>query len=138
MGLKRNLALGPGMLLAFLTFACGTRNDSETLSDRLQGNWTYTRIYPDQGFTRRDNATLAVHRTTIQYSVYVSWECDTTVAPCPGKPPDPLGGYFEGDFTDLGDSLVLRDGVDTVSFHSVTDTAFTFIVNGTAFPMRRN
>jgi len=57
---------------------------------------------------------------------------------CPGTPPDPLGGYFEGDFTDIGDSLVLRDATDTVSFRNITDSAFTFVVNGIAFPMRRN
>lgn len=128
---------GLGLLLALLASACGTHDDGETLSERLQGNWTYSRIYPDQGFIRTDNATLAVYRTTIQYSVYVAWECDTT-GPCPGRPPDPLGGYFEGDFTDIGDSLVLRDATDTVSFRDITDSAFTFVVNGTAFPMRRN
>lgn len=137
MGLKRKLAVGAAFLLALMASACGTHDDSETLSERLQGNWTYTRIYPDQGFIRTDHATLAVYQTTIQYSVYVAWECDTA-GPCPGKPPDPLGGYFEGDYQDLGDSLKLHDGVDTVSFLSVTDTSFTFVVNGTAFPMRRN
>ena len=125
------------LLLALLASACGTHDDGETLSERLQGNWTYSRIYPDQGFIRTDNATLAVYKTTIQYSVYVAWECDTT-GPCPGTPPDPLGGYFEGDFTDIGDSLVLRDATDTVSFRNITDSAFTFVVNGIAFPMRRN
>ncbi len=135
MGLRSKL--GAGFLLALLASACGTHDDSETLSERLQGNWACSRIYPDQGFIRRENAALAVYRTTIQYSVYVAWECDTT-GPCTGTPPDPLGGYFEGDFTDIGDSLVLRDPTDTVSFRDITDSAFTFVVNGTAFPMRRN
>lgn len=140
MGLKPLPGRGPArmaVLLALLAAACGKHDDAETLGDRLQGNWIYSRVYPDQGFQRTEHATLAVYRTTIQYSVYVAWECDTTKT-CPGKPPDALGGYFEGVFRDLGDSLALQDGVDTVSFRSVTDTSFTFIVNGIAFPMQRN
>jgi len=80
---------------------------------------------------------LAVKQTTLYYMYSVSWECDSAGS-CPIEPPAPRGGYFEGIFTEDGDSLAVRDDLDTVSFHSVTDSAFVFLVNGTAFPMRRN
>lgn len=131
------MTLRAAACLAFLLAACATHDDSRTLAERLQGNWFYNRVYPDQGFIRTDYASLAVHVTTIQYSATSSWDCDT-VGTCPGTPPEPRGGSFEGIFTDLGDSLAVRDGTDTLSFQSVTDSSFTFIVNGISFPMRRN
>lgn len=122
-------------LLVLLAAACSTHHES--LAERLQGNWICHHVYPDQGFLRTDDATMAVYRTTMQYTVNTHWECDT-VGTCPANPPDARGGYFEGIFKELGDSLVLQDASDTVAFQSVTDSSFTFIVNGISFPMRRN
>jgi hypothetical protein len=122
-------------VLVLVLAACSTYHES--LAERLQGNWVCQHVYPDQGFTRTDHATLAVYRTTIQYTVNTAWECDSADA-CPGDPPVARGGYFEGIYTDLGDSLVLRDASDTVAFRSVTGSSFTFIVNGISFPMQRN
>jgi hypothetical protein len=137
LGVKRGWAAGAAILLALLAAGCGTHDDPPTLGERLRGNWKCHHVYPDQGFLRTDDATMAVYQRTIQYTDIAKWECDS-VGPCPGDPPNALGGYFEGIFQDLGDSLVLQDATDTVSFKDVTDDSFTFVADGIAFPMQRN
>lgn len=137
MDLNLRITLAAAALLACLVSGCGTHDDPPTLGERLRGNWICHHVYPDQGFLRTDDAAMAVYQRSIQYSDIAKWECDS-VGPCPGAPPNALGGYFEGIFTDLGDSLVLQDATDTVSFKDVTDDSFTFVVDGIAFPMRRN
>ena len=137
MDLKRRISIGVAVLLGFLAAGCGTDDDPPTLGERLRGNWMCHHVYPDLGFLRTDDATMAVYQRTIQYTDIAKWECDT-VGPCPGTPPNATGGYFEGIFQDLGDSLVLQDATDTVSFKDVTDDSFTFVADGIAFPMHRN
>jgi hypothetical protein len=116
---------------ALLLASCGTGPGSPTLAQRLQGNWSCHRIAPDGRFLRTDDATLAVHSTSLQYNWNISWSCDSA-APCPTS----RGGYFEGIYADLGDSLALLDAVDTVAFRPRGDS-LDFIVDGTAFPMGR-
>ena len=134
-GLDLKGAIAAALLLA----ACGTEGPASQgpLGERLRGSWFCDRAYPDRGFLRAEIAKLDMHPPTLHLSYNVSWECDPA-GPCPGGPPDAIGGYFEGSFRDLGDSLALRDALDTVSFREVTDTGFTLLINGRlAFPMRR-
>jgi hypothetical protein len=105
------------------------------LAERLQGNWSYQRTFPDQGYTRREYATMEVNRTSIKYNYGIFWDCDPP-GPCPGAP-DPKSDFFEGIFRDLGDSLALQDGKESLGFRDITDDSFTFIVSGLSFPMRR-
>jgi hypothetical protein len=123
--------------LAFLITACGTHDDPPTLGEELAGNWYYEQTFPDQGFLRTERASLDIISTTLHLNYGISWSCDS-IGPCPGKPPDAYGGYFEGIFRDLGDSLALQDPADTVAFRNVTDTSFTLVINGRLnFPLRR-
>lgn len=131
-------ALASASALAALLAACGTHDSRETLGDKLQGNWACHRAFPDQGFRRSEDAVMEAIQTSLKYRYYIAWECDSAGPPCPGEPPTATGGYFEGLFQDLGDSLVLKDGIDTVSFRDVTDTSFTLSVNRWSFPMLRN
>jgi hypothetical protein len=118
---------------------CGSPNEDQSihLADRLQGNWAYQGEFPDQGFRRTEYATLAVHQTTLQYTYTVSWECPARTT-CPGEPPVAKGNYFEGVYTDLGDSLDLRDALEPVSFRNVKDSTAEMHVGGFVFPLRRN
>lgn len=110
--------------------------DAPSLAERLQGSWTCSREAREGAFLRSDIATLGVDGNTIRYAWNVLWGCADAPACAPEPPPD-RGGYFEGVFRQAGDSLVLRDGVDTLGFREVAESSFTFVVNGTAFPMRR-
>ena len=123
---------------AVLLAACagkGSGPAAPTLAERLQGSWACgfeTRVGE---FLRSDIATFEADSSSIRYSWNVLWDC--AAEPCATEAPKDRGGYFEGVFRDLGDSLALQDGVDTVAFRDVGDSAFTFLVNGTAFAMRR-
>jgi hypothetical protein len=137
--------LRPALALAFFLAACGTREeppsvivqDPRTLGEKLRGNWYCERNYPDQGFLRTDRASMDVYLTTMHMNYNVAWMCDS-LGPCPGEPPDGYGGYFEGIFRDLGDSLALQDAPDTVAFRNVTDSVCTLVINGRSdFPLRR-
>lgn len=130
-------ALRAGALAAFLAAGCGVHDDPPTLGERLQGNWYYERSIPEQGYLRTDEASLAVYRTTLHMYYNIKWSCDS-IGPCPGEPPSGEGGYFEGIFRDLGDSLALQDVPDTVAFRNVTDSGCTLLINGRlSFPLRR-
>ena len=131
-------------ILAFLAVACGPHDDPPvlvetppTLGEKLTGNWYYERKELDQGFLRTEIASLDLHMTTIHLNYSIVWNCDS-IGPCPDHPPDAYGGYFEGIFQDLGDSLALQDASDTVAFRNVTDSSFTLLINGRlSFPMER-
>lgn len=124
--------------LALMVAACASQESgpkAPSLAERLQGSWACGSETRVGEFLRSDIATLEANSTSIRYSWNVLWDC--VVEPCAAEAPKDRGGYFEGVFRDLGDSLDLQDGVDTVSFRDVRDSAFTFTVNGTAFAMRR-
>ncbi len=130
--MKRALA-GAAMLCAP---ACGTGPEGPSMAERLQGHWAREATLPDGGFLRAEYVTLAVRNTTIQYSYHVSWECPPEEA-CPGEPPAAYGGYFEGIFEDLGDSLALKDALEPVSFRPLSDSALLFIVDSGSFALER-
>lgn len=133
----RSLAARLPAAYSLMILACGPHEDPPTLGERLAGNWYCERSYPDQGFLRTDRASMDVYQTTIHLNFGISWSCDS-LGPCPGEPPDTYGGYYEGIFRDLGDSLALQDAADTVAFRNVTDTGFTLVINGRlSFPLRR-
>jgi hypothetical protein len=127
------------MAWAWLLAACagqGSGPEAEHLAERLQGNWACAGETRLGEFLRSDIATLAVDSSTIKYSWNVLWDCAVEPA-CAQEPPKDRGGYFEGVYKAQGDSLALQDGVDTLAFRDLADSAFTFVVNGSAFPMRR-
>jgi hypothetical protein len=135
--LMRRPASGPALACALLAASCGMHADPPTLGERLKGNWYYEQSFPDREFLRTEKASLDVYRTTMHLNYNVSWDCGST-GPCPGEAPQAFGGYFEGIFRDLGDSLALQDAIDTVAFRNVTDTGFTLLINGRlSFPLRR-
>lgn len=124
--------------LAFILAACagnGSGPETHSLAERLQGSWACGLETKAGEFLRSDIATLEANKTSIRYSWNVLWDCAKD--PCAEPAPKDRGGYFEGVFRELGDSLALQDGVDTVAFRDVGDSTFDFVVNGAAFPMRR-
>lgn len=137
LGLKGRPGRRTAGLALFALAACGGEHDRETLAERLRGSWVCQREFPDRGFVRKDDVELAVTASSLELNYNVFWSCDT-LAPCPGPPPAPSSGYYEGVYRDLGDSLALLDALDSVAFRDVADTGFTLLINGSlAFPMRR-
>lgn len=125
-----------GLAWACLLAACGGPGpDRPTLAQSLLGSWYHASEFRAGEFIRSGSATLGVDRASIRYAWNILWEC--AAEPCAAPPPKDSGGYFEGVYRDLGDSLALQDGVDALGFREVGDSAFTFLVNGAAFPMRR-
>lgn len=144
-----NVASGFGLSAACLSAAllagCG-EPDRTPLAERLQGNWGCRRTVVQEQFLRTDRAGLEVNQTSIKYSYDSHWECDTLAndakgisrAGCAAAAPTGRSGYFEGVFTASGDSLIVKDGTDTLMFRNVTDRTLEFGINGLTYPLTRN
>jgi hypothetical protein len=140
-----SLALPAALFTIVSTSGCG-HEDRPSAAEGIQGNWACDRVIREGEFDRTDKATLEILNASIRYSYDTHWDCALTVpAPdgsetpdCAAEPPKGRQGYFEGTFSMDGDSLDAKDASDTLSYRNLQADSFEFVVNGMAYPMKRN
>jgi hypothetical protein len=140
------LAAASAVACLWLLPGCGPEDPGPTLAERLQGHWKCERKSRVGEYERSDLASLEVQPSSIKYSYNILWDCKTFAADsggaqvpdCRTPKPEDHGGYFEGVYTAVGDSLELMDATDTLEFRDLKAESFNFIINGSVFPMARD